>query len=72
MTTAPTPNARWTKDRLGAALAATTGFFVTLPPALEVTTHLFPDYAHTTATFVGLAVATLAYRLGLRAMRRLP
>jgi hypothetical protein len=30
------------------------------------------DYAHPVAALVGLAVATLAYGVGLRVMRRLP
>ncbi|WP_218108397.1 hypothetical protein [Actinacidiphila rubida] len=53
-------------------LAATTGFFFTLPPALETTKQLVPDYAHVVAALVSFVVATLAYWAGLRVMRRLP
>ncbi|MEE4546079.1 hypothetical protein V2S66_29445 [Streptomyces sp. V4-01] len=65
-------NVRWTKDRLGAYLAATTGFLFALPPAFETARRLVPDHAHTLAALVGFAVAALAHRLGLRVMRRLP
>lgn len=72
MTSTSAPVGRWTKDKAGAALAATTGFFFTAPVALEVTTKLVPDHAHTVATLVGCAVAGLAHWAGLRGMRRLP
>ena len=72
MTSTSRPNARWTKDKLGAQLAATTGFFFTMPPALETTKQLVPNWAHTVAALVSLAVAILAYRVGLRAMKKLP
>lgn len=63
---------RWTKNKAGATLAATTGFFFTNPPALETTKQLIPDHAHTVAALVSFAVAILAYSVGLRAMRKLP
>lgn len=63
---------RWTKDKAGAALAATTGFFFAGPTALEVTTKLVPDHAYTVAMLVSLAVGGLAHWVGLRGMRRLP
>jgi hypothetical protein len=72
VTTASKPNTRWTKDKAGATLAATTGFFFADPPALETTKQLIPDYAHTAAVLVSFAVAILAYWVGLRAMRKLP
>jgi hypothetical protein len=72
VTSASKPNARWTKDKAGATLAATTGFFFTNPPALETTKRLVPGYAHTAAVLVSFAVAVLAYWVGLRAMRKLP
>jgi hypothetical protein len=72
VTSASKPNARWTKDKAGATLAATTSFFFTNPPALETTKQLIPDYAHTAAALVSFAVAILAYWVGLRAMRKLP
>jgi hypothetical protein len=66
------PKARWTKDKAGATLAATTGFFFTYGPALETTKQLTQEYAHVAASLVSLAVAILAYWVGLRAMRKLP
>ncbi|MGW9032048.1 hypothetical protein ACWGQ5_50290 [Streptomyces sp. NPDC055722] len=72
MTSDFVPKARWTKDRAGATLAATTGFFFTYGPALETMKQLTREYPHTAASLVSLAVAMLAYWLGLRAMRKLP
>ncbi|MFG1806059.1 hypothetical protein [Streptomyces sp. NPDC049040] len=72
MTSASAPKARWTKDRLGAVLAATSGFFFALPPALETARQLVPDHAHTVAVLVSLLVGTVAHRVGLRVMSRLP
>ncbi|MFD3498708.1 hypothetical protein ACFWWT_04335 [Streptomyces sp. NPDC058676] len=73
MTSDSGPKARWTKDKAGATLAATTGFFFTSEPAREATNELnLSPYAHVTATLASLAVASLAYRVGLRAMRKLP
>ncbi|MGW2722124.1 hypothetical protein [Streptomyces sp. NPDC001492] len=66
------PKARWTKDKAGAALAATTGFFFSREPALEATRHLTQEYPYTAAALVSLAVAVLAYWIGLRVMRKLP
>jgi hypothetical protein len=66
------PKARWTKDKAGATLAATTGFFFTYGPALETTKQLTQEYPHTVASLVSVAVASLAYWVGLRAMRKLP
>jgi threonine/homoserine efflux transporter RhtA len=72
VTGASKPNARWTKDKAGATLAATTGFFFTNPIALETTNQLIPEYAHRAAMLVSIAVAILTYRVELRAMRKLP
>ncbi|WP_459186100.1 hypothetical protein [Streptomyces sp.] len=72
MTSASKPNARWTKDKAGATLAATTGFFFTNPPALETTKQLIPDHAHIAAALASFAVAILAYWVGLCALRKLP
>ena len=66
------PKARWTKDKAGATLAATTGFFFTLGPALETARQLTQEYPHTAASLVSLAVAGLAYWIGMRVMRKLP
>lgn len=71
VTSTPKPN-EWTKDKAGALLAATTGFFFTDPPALETTKQLVPDHAHTVALLVSWAVGALAYRVGLQVMRALP
>ncbi|MEV7981673.1 hypothetical protein [Streptomyces sp. NPDC086519] len=72
MTSDSGPKARWTKDKAGATLAATTGFFFTRGPALETTKQLTQEYPHTAASLVSLAVAVLAYWIGLRVMRKLP
>ncbi|MGW5257403.1 hypothetical protein ACWERW_31385 [Streptomyces sp. NPDC004012] len=72
MTSDSALKARWTKDKAGATLAATTGFFCAYGPALETTKQLTQEYAHTAASLVSLAVAPLAYWVGLRAMRKLP
>jgi len=66
------PKARWTKDKAGAALAATTGFFFARGPALETAKQLTQEYPQTAAALVSLAVAGLAYWIGLRVMRKLP
>ncbi len=66
------PKAGWTKDKAGATLAATTGFFLTLGPALETTKQLTQRHAYTAASLAGLAVAVLAYWIGMRVMRKLP
>lgn len=66
------PNARWTKDKAGATLAATTGFFFTLGPARETAKQLTREYAYTAASLASLAVAVLTYWIGLRVMRKLP
>ena len=66
------PKARWTKDKAGATLAATTGYFFTFGPALEMTKQLTQRHPHTAASLVSLAVAVLAYRIGSRVMRKLP
>ena len=66
------PKARWTKDRAGAALAATTGYFFTFGLARDPAERLTRDYPHTAVAFVSFAVAVLAYWLGLRVMRKLP
>lgn len=72
MTSDSGPTARWTKDKAGAALAATTGYFLTLGPAIETGKHLAPDHAYTAASLVSFAVAALAYRVGLWVMKKLP
>lgn len=72
MTSDSGPKARWTKDKAGATLAATTGFFLTLGPALETTKQLTQEYPHTAASLVSLTVAILAYWIGLRVMKKLP
>ncbi|GGN02865.1 hypothetical protein [Streptomyces fuscichromogenes] len=72
MTSDSEPTARWTKDKAGATLAATTGYFFAFGPALETARQLIPDYPHTTAGIVSLVVALLAYWAGLRMMRKLP
>jgi len=66
------PTARWTKDKAGATLAATTGYFSTLGPAIETAKHLTRDHTYTAAFLVSYAVAILAYRVGLLVMRTLP
>ena len=66
------PKARWTKDRAGAALAATTGYFFTFGLARDPAERLTRGYPHTAVAFVSFAVAVLAYWLGLRVMRKLP
>lgn len=53
-------------------MAAIVGFFFAQGPALEVTKQLTQEYPHTAAALVSLAVAVLAYWVGLRAMRKLP
>ncbi|MER7836457.1 hypothetical protein ABTY98_11205 [Streptomyces sp. NPDC096040] len=72
MTSDSEPKARWTKDKAGATLAATTGFFFTLGPAFETASQLTRQYPHTAASLVSLAVAILAYWVGLRVMKKLP
>jgi hypothetical protein len=64
--------ARWTKDKAGAALAATTGYFFALGPAFETAKHLTRDHTYTAAFLVSFAVGVLAYRVGLRGMKTLP
>jgi hypothetical protein len=66
------PTARWTKDKAGAALAATTGYFLTLGPAVETAGHLTREHAYTAAFVVSFAVAVLAYQVGPRVMKKLP
>ncbi|MET9906975.1 hypothetical protein ABZZ74_09110 [Streptomyces sp. NPDC006476] len=72
MTSESAPKARWTKDRAGAALAATTGYFFALGPAIETAKRLTRDYTYEAAFLAGLAVAVLAYWIGLRLMKKLP
>ncbi|MFD8818837.1 hypothetical protein ACFV23_46990 [Streptomyces sp. NPDC059627] len=72
MTSDSGPRARWTKDKAGATLAATTGYFFAFGPALETARQLAPEYPHTAASVVSLVVAVLAYPAGLRVMRKLP
>lgn len=72
MTSDSVPTARWTKDKAGATLAATTGYFFTLGPAIETAKHLTRDHTYTAASLVSLAVAVLAYGIGLRVMKKLP
>ncbi|MFF7598883.1 hypothetical protein [Streptomyces mirabilis] len=72
MTSNSGPKARWTKDKAGAIMAATTGFFFTLGPARETTKQLTQEYPYTAGSLVSLAVAVLAYWIGLRVMKKLP
>ncbi|MER5917826.1 hypothetical protein ABT124_47975 [Streptomyces sp. NPDC001982] len=72
MTSDSEPKARWTKDKAGATLAATTAFLFISGPAHETANELNQEYAHVAAALVSLAVAVLAYWVGLRAMRKLP
>lgn len=66
------PKARWTKDKSGAALAATTGYFFTFGLARDPAEQLTQDYPHTAASLISLAVSVLAYWIGLRVMKKLP
>ncbi|MGW2518659.1 hypothetical protein ACWC09_16915 [Streptomyces sp. NPDC001617] len=72
MTSNSGPKVRWTKDKAGATLAATTGFFFSRGPALETAKQLTQEYPNTAAALVSLAVAVLAYWIGLRVMKKLP
>ncbi|MEU2930814.1 hypothetical protein ABZ636_38295 [Streptomyces sp. NPDC007251] len=72
MTSNSEPKARRTKDQAGAILAATTAFLFISDPAHETANHLHYEYAHVVAALVSLALALLAYWVGLRAMRKLP
>jgi hypothetical protein len=66
------PKARWTKDKAGAALAATSAFLFTSDPAHATAAELDYAYGHMAAALVSLAVGLLAYWVGLRVMRKLP
>jgi hypothetical protein len=66
------PRARWTKDRAGAALAATNGYFFALGPAVETARRLTRDYTYEAAFVASFAVAVLAYWIGFRLMKKLP
>ena len=62
----------WTKDKAGAAFAAGAVFFLTNPSTLAWTSRAFPDWAHSLATIISIALAVPAYWIGLRIMKRLP
>lgn len=72
MTSESAPKARWTKDRAGATLAATNGYFFAFGPAIETAKRLTRDHTYVAASLAGLAVAVLAYWIGLRLMKKLP
>lgn len=72
MTNDSEPKARRTKDEAGAFFAAMSAFLFFSEPVQDAADQLNWEYAHTAAALVSLAVAFLAYRVGLRAMRKLP
>ncbi|MEU9329674.1 hypothetical protein AB0D91_38845 [Streptomyces canus] len=72
MTNDSEPKARWTKDQAGATFVAATAFLFVSGPLQDAANQLNWEYVHVAAALVSLAVAFLAYRVGLRAMRKLP
>ncbi|MCH5671138.1 hypothetical protein [Streptomyces gilvus] len=72
MTSDSAPRARWTKDRAGATLAATSGYFLAFGPAIETTKRLTQDHTYEAAALASFAVAVLAYWIGSRLMKKLP
>ncbi|MFF7641792.1 hypothetical protein [Streptomyces canus] len=72
MTNDSDPKARWSKDEAGALFAAISAFLFVSEPVQDAAGQLNWEYAHTAAALLTLAVAFLAHRVGLRAMRKLP